>query len=389
LEKAIKQASGKTNGGPAKPDVFDLALYRYDLPESAIAQDPAEPRDASKLLVLDVRNRGVSHQIFRDLPDFLNPGDLLVLNDTRVIPARLLGRKRTSGTPCEIFLLEPVQDDCMRWRALVRPGRRLPAGTVVDVADRAFVIGETEDEGIRLVSMMGSQDPGGREEFMAFLRLVGHMPLPPYIKRSKAPPEAYQPLFARRDGSVAAPTASLHFTETLLRRLEERKVERAWVTLHVGLGTFRPVQAADIREHKMHRELCVMPEATADAIEACRARGGRVFAAGTTVARTLECFADGGRLVHGTKRTDLFLYPGSAFRIVDGLITNFHLPESTLLMLVSAFIAHRRRIAADALSPAESRIQDKMAVNDLLDIYQMALRENYRFFSFGDAMLIL
>lgn len=354
-------------GGQLPVDKADLAsveAYRYPLPESLIAQDPTEPRDGSRLLVFRRGSGVVGHRIFRDVEDLLRPGDLLVLNDTRVRPARLWGRKTTSAR-VELLILHPLGDDEGRWASLVRPGRKVPPGTLLALEDGTEVrVEDRLEEGLRALRF-----PPGTDPTSLFHRL-GEMPLPPYITRSRAPAERYQTVYARddREGSAAAPTAGLHFTPELLERLQARGVERAFVTLDVGLGTFRPVQTQRVEDHVMHRERCALPPETAEALRRTRARGGRVVAVGTTVVRTLESFArDGGDLQPGERDTRLFIRPGFPFRVVDGLVTNFHLPESTLLMLVAAFGGYE----------------------PVMEAYRIAVEERYRFFSFGDAMILL
>jgi S-adenosylmethionine:tRNA ribosyltransferase-isomerase len=384
----LKQVNGGTRistNGDARPSgfrggVYDLEAYDYDLPEGRIAQSPATPRDASRLMVWSAASGAFEHRVFSDVVEILEPGDLLVLNDTRVIPARLRG-ERAGGGKAEVFLLSPCGPDFCRWKALVRPGRRLPEGAEVRVGDRTLAVEAREPDGVRVVRV-----GLGREDVLSFLDRYGETPLPPYIEAGPANRsdgairelrESYQTVFAARDGSVAAPTASLHFTRELLGRIEARGVEIAWTTLHVGLGTFRPVSARDIREHRIHSEYCEVPEATEDAVRRCRRRGGRVVAAGTTVARTLESNAlEGGDVVSGAKDTELFIYPGFRYRVVDALITNFHLPKSSLLMLVSAFAAHLQGVSPEA------------GLSALHGAYALAVAEGYRFFSFGDAMFI-
>jgi S-adenosylmethionine:tRNA ribosyltransferase-isomerase len=352
--------------------VYDLEAYGYDLPEDRIAQSPAVPRDASRLLVWSAAGGVFEHRVFSDIVEIFEPGDLLVLNDTRVIPARLRG-ERAGGGRAEILLLAPCGPDFGRWRALARPGRRLSDGAEVRVGDRVVTVEAHEGDGVRIVRV--GQD---REDVLAFLDRCGETPLPPYIKaEAVAARESYQTVFAVKDGSVAAPTASLHFTRELLGRIEARGVEIAWTTLHVGLGTFRPVSARDIRDHRIHSEYCETPEATEDAVRRCRRRRGRVVAAGTTVARTLESSAaEGGCVVSGAKDTELFIYPGFRYKVVDALITNFHLPKSSLLMLVSAFVEHLSESGPES------------ALSALHGAYALAISEGYRFFSFGDAMFI-
>lgn len=344
-------------------NLFEVDAYDYDLPESLIAQNPAEPRDSSRLLVLRRSAPDLEHSTFSRLDELLNPGDLLVLNNTRVIQARLRGKKASGGASVEVLLLKPLSEDWLCWEALVRPGRKLqPGQDVLLPGGQILKVGDRLDEGVRKVSFSGSED------VRSLLNQYGEMPLPPYITRTDAPPERYQTVYATEEGSAAAPTAGLHFTEALFQRLKDRGVSRAWVTLHVGLGTFRPVKVSDIRDHPMHEELCFVPPETVEAIRETRKRGGRVVAVGTTVVRTLESLAtDSGVLRSGYENTRLFIYPGYSFRVVDVMVTNFHLPKSTLLMLVSAFAGYERTMEA----------------------YRTAVDEGYRFFSFGDAMLVL
>lgn len=355
-------------------DLFDLSAYDYVLPEERIAQAPSEPRDASRLLVWSVGGGTVEHRRFRDLLEYLSPNDLLVLNDTRVLPARLLGRRMPGGGAAEVLLLSPCSAEFQTWRALVRPGRKIRVGAKIAVGDRELDVVSQEDEGIRIVRV-GT----GRQDVLSFLDAFGRVPLPPYIGGERDWREAYQTVFALREGSVAAPTASLHFTRELLGAIDAMGVRRAWVTLHVGLGTFRPVKSSDIREHVIHDEYCEVPQDTVEAVEACRRRGGRVIAAGTTVARTLESMAckEGG-VRAGHEDTRLFIYPGFEFRVVDALITNFHLPKSSLLMLVAAFVA----------GLGGWRGEEEKALSALHGVYAEAREGDYRFFSFGDAMLI-
>lgn len=352
-------------------DLYKLSSYSYTLPPENIAQFPANPRDSSRLLVWDVKaDRVDKSRHFRDIADYFSPSDLLILNDTRVIPARLKGR-RESGGMCEVFLLRNESADFLTWEALVKPARKLHAGAVIDVEGVRVHVLDEKPEGLRKVRF----ELSGREEFMKFLDEAGSVPLPPYIHAGNEMRESYQTVFARNDGSCAAPTASLHFTPELLDRIQAEGVRVGYVTLHVGLGTFRPVKALDIREHDIHTEHCELPEETAAMIRECKARGGRVIASGTTAARTLETF--GGEA--GVRDTGLYIYPGYEFRVVDGLITNFHLPESSLIMLVAAFGAN----LAGAFGHEEE------VLGRLLDIYEDAAGEGWRFFSFGDAMLII
>jgi S-adenosylmethionine:tRNA ribosyltransferase-isomerase len=340
--------------------------FDYPLPEELVAQEPASPRDASRLLVLPRRQGPVRHLRFRDLPDLLAPGDLLVLNDTKVIPARLEGAKETGGR-CELLLCEPLPADPAapgaRFRALARASKPVRPGQKLAFGDLAAVVEAAEGEGFVAVRF----DRAG-PAFGEALARVGHVPLPPYIRRPDGPldRERYQTVFARDPGSAAAPTAGLHFTPELLGRLEARGVGRSWVTLHVGPGTFLPVRGGDLAHHRMHEEPYRVPEETAAAFRACRARGGRVVAVGSTAVRTLESAHVGGSLRPGDGRTSLFVTPGYVFRAVDAVITNLHLPRSTLLMLVCAFAGRERVLAA----------------------YGEAVAERYRFYSYGDAMLV-
>jgi S-adenosylmethionine:tRNA ribosyltransferase-isomerase len=344
----------------------DVASFDYDLPESLIAQNPSEKRDGSRLMRLsrNVSAGGISHRLFSDLPDILRSGDVLVLNDTRVYRARLAGRKAPGGAAVEVFCLGPVCGDPFVRRALVRPGRKLPPGTDVELlGGRTLSVGERLKDGLRLVSLPRDVPPA------VLFETCGTLPLPPYIKKTAAPDDRYQTVFAKRENdlSVAAPTAGLHFTDDLFRRLEESGIGREFITLDVGLGTFRPVKAKDARDHVMHAERCRVGEGAALRINETRLSGGRVVAVGTTVVRTLESLSDGrGIIKPGETETDIFIRPGYRFKAIDALITNFHLPRSTLLMLVSAFAGHERTMRA----------------------YADAAAKKYRFFSFGDAMLI-
>ncbi|MDR1378873.1 MAG: tRNA preQ1(34) S-adenosylmethionine ribosyltransferase-isomerase QueA [Synergistaceae bacterium] len=364
------------------PSLYTLDAYDYELPESQIAQMPAMPRDSARLLIWSVTGDQVEHRVFRDIPDYLKDGDLLVLNDTRVLPARLWGNKNGSGGKVEILLLRPIEPNYCVWKALLRPARKLSVGSEVRVGDHVLTIEDREDEGIGLVRVGKN-----KEDVLAFLKTHGQTPLPPYIKYIDRTDfsrlrDAYQTVFALNDGSVAAPTASLHFTEELLKRIADRGVELAWVTLHVGLGTFRPVKIQDIREHRIHNEYCEVPQATEEAVTRCRLRHGRVVAAGTTVARTLESAAtENGAIQGGVRRgameTELFIYPGFDYKVVDAMITNFHLPKSSLLMLVAAFV--------NSLTGGD---REMTALATLQKTYSLAINEGYRFFSFGDAMFI-
>lgn len=343
-----------------------LDAYDYSLPEALIAQNPAERRDASRLMCLERASGTFAHRHFSDLPDILRPGDLLVMNDTRVFRARLLGKKLPGGAAVEIFCLEPAAG-ARAWRALVRPGRKLQPGARVALCDGSVVtIGARVDDGMRLVDLPEDVPPGDVD---AFFERCGELPLPPYIRERAADGERYQTVYSDKTKrrSVAAPTAGLHFTQDLLEKLARQGVERAFVTLDVGIGTFRPVKTTDVREHTMHAERCRIERAQADRINAARVAGRRVIAVGTTAVRTLESFADAsGAVEAGERQTDIFIRPGYRFKAVDALITNFHLPQSTLIMLVSAFAGYDLTMRA----------------------YREAVARAYRFFSFGDAMLI-
>jgi S-adenosylmethionine:tRNA ribosyltransferase-isomerase len=353
---------------------FCLSGYDYDLPEALIAQNPAVPRDSSRLLVVNTPQTGdgssSQHYFFRDLPDILQPGDLLIMNNTRVIPARLYGRKST-GAKVEVLLLEEQHYNC--WLALVKPGRRFKIGSqiIFDLPD-----GENQPTQITATVMSGDEATGGRllqfeipdgKPLIQVLGMFGEVPLPPYIHQSQASDEQYQTVYAENMGAVAAPTAGLHFTHELLGRLQEKQINYAYVTLHVGIGTFRPVEVEDITTHQMHGEWIDVPAVTVEQIKATQAAGGRIIAVGTTAVRSLEGAAVSGELQPFCGKTNMFIYPGYQWRVVDGLITNFHLPRSSLLMLVSALIGR----------------------TNLLRIYQEAIALQYRFYSFGDAMLIL
>ncbi|MDI6869970.1 MAG: tRNA preQ1(34) S-adenosylmethionine ribosyltransferase-isomerase QueA [Bacillota bacterium] len=345
-----------------------VADFDYHLPPELIAQAPAEPRDASRLLVVERATGELRHRRFREIGEFLHPGDLLVLNDTRVIRARLFGRKEPSGGKVEVFLLRRLPGGEERWEVLVRPGKRVRPGAALAFGEgelRGLVTGEGAEGKREIAFTSGDGHPAG------WLERLGEVPLPPYITQPLADGERYQTVYARREGSVAAPTAGLHFTPELLKKLAARGVRQAWLTLHVGLGTFRPVQTETVEEHVMHSEYYELPAETASAVNAARRQGNRVVAVGTTACRTLETAAraagEGGELEAGEGWTDLFIYPGYRFRVVDLLLTNFHLPRSTLLLLVCAFAGRELVFRA----------------------YAEAIRERYRFYSFGDAMLIL
>ena len=335
--------------------------FDYDLPEELIAQQPIEPRDRSRLLVLDRQTRVMEHKNFYNLPQFLQPGDTLVFNDTRVIPARLLGVKPATGAKIEVFLLNRITKD--DWEVLVKPGKKARPGTVIEFSGnlRCQVVDST-DFGGRVVRF------SYQGVFEEILDLLGETPLPPYIKAQLTDKERYQTVYARERGSAAAPTAGLHFTRELMEKIESMGVNLTFVTLHVGLGTFRPVTAENITEHVMHREYYSVPAATAAIVNQTLAAGKRVIAVGTTAVRTLESAASAtGCLAAKSGWTEIFIYPGYEFKIVKALITNFHLPKSTLLMLISA-LAGRELI---------------------FKAYREAVDQRYRFFSFGDAMFII
>ena len=334
--------------------------FAYDLPQELIAQTPLEQRDASRLMCLDKATGEIRHRIFRELPELLREGDCLVMNDSRVIPARLFGTRPTGGS-VEVVLLRDLGGG--EWECLTRPGRKTPPGTEITFGggELTAVVTRAEADGNKVLRF--------RYEgiFLEILEKLGQMPLPPYIKEKLEDPERYQTVYARDPGSAAAPTAGLHFTRELLEEIESRGVKTCRVTLHVGLGTFRPVKEENIEDHPMHSEFCIVPEETAETVNRTHAEGGRVIAVGPTSCRTLESFAGSdGILRAGSGWTDIFIYPGYRFRTVDALITNFHLPESTLIMLVSA-LAGRENI---------------------LNAYRRAVELRYRFFSFGDAMFI-
>lgn len=354
--------------------LYDLASYDYSLPPENIAQTPASPRDSSRLLVWDVMNDTTEERIFRDITEYFRPGDLLVLNDTRVIPARLTGRRETGGK-FELLLLRNLTADFLEWEALVKPAKKIHSGDILTINGHEAAIIDDLPEGLRKVRFSFAT----RDEFMTFLDEAGNVPLPPYIHGDNSMRESYQTVFARNDGSSAAPTASLHFTPELLAKIQEMGVRVAYVTLHVGLGTFRPVKSSDIRSHHIHTEHCEISPSAAKMIRECKESGGRVIASGTTSARTLESFADeNGIITSGVKDTGLFIYPGYRFRVVDALITNFHLPQSSLIMLVSSFAANK----------AGKFGHEEEILSRLIEIYEKAAGEGWRFFSFGDAMFI-
>ena len=338
------------------------SAFNYDLPEELIAQTPAEPRDSSRLLVYDRATGNVEHKIFRDVIDYLNPGDVLVVNHTRVIPARLYGVKEGTGGAIEFLLLKRL--NLTDWEVILKPGKKAKPGA-------RFVFGE----GDLIAEVLSVAEDGGRTVRFAFdgvfedvLDRLGQMPLPPYIHEKLADRTRYQTVYAKVDGSAAAPTAGLHFTPELLERIKAKGIEVVPVLLHVGLGTFRPVKAEDVSEHHMHSEYYEVTPEQAEAINAARARGGRIVCVGTTSVSTLETVATDDGVVHpGRGMTQIFITPGVKIKAVDALITNFHLPQSTLLMLISAL----------------------MGREEALRVYELAVKERYRFFSFGDATLIL
>ena len=334
--------------------------FYFDLPEELIAQTPLERRDASRLLCLDKTSGAMEHRVFSELPELLRPGDCLVMNDSRVLPARLLGVRETGGA-AELLLLRDL--GAGRWECLARPGKKLRPGSKVTFGDGELEakILETAEGGNRIVQFKYEGI------FLEVLERLGRMPLPPYIKTELEDGERYQTVYSKELGSAAAPTAGLHFTKELLGKIEAMGVRECFVTLHVGLGTFRPVKAEDIEEHEMHSEFCIMPEETARIITETKRNGGRVVCVGTTSCRTVESFAnEDGTMDAKSGWTNIFIYPGYRFKCLDALITNFHLPESTLIMLVSA-LAGREHI---------------------LTSYKEAVERRYRFFSFGDAMFI-
>lgn len=354
--------------------MYHIEDYAFDLPEHLIAQKPMDRRDRSRLMVLDRNNGAIAHHRFYELVDFLNAGDLLVINDTRVVPARLRGRKETGGK-VEVLLLDPRGDTAvpesadrpLRFRCLVKSSGRLRPGARLQFGDHVTARVAARQQGEYQLEFSAVAD------FHNWLQRHGRMPLPPYIRRSEDPIDepfdrrAYQTVYANRPGAIAAPTAGLHFSRELLQQLAAKSIETATITLHVGHGTFLPVRSEDIRQHPMHSERYFIPEATARAICATQSRGGRIIAVGTTCMRTLEYAARKEGLIQAQSgNCDLFIYPGFRFKMVDALITNFHLPRSTLLMLVSAFAGRRNILAA----------------------YGQAVNAGYRFFSYGDAMLL-
>ena len=335
--------------------------FWYDLPEELIAQTPLQQRDASRLLVMNRETGEISHRHFYDVLEYLKPGDCLVMNDSRVLPARLLGHRPTGGA-VEVLLLRDLGDK--KWECLCKPGRKMQVGNQVIFGDGELTatVVEVQETGNRVVEFHYEGI------FLEVLERLGKMPLPPYIKAELADQERYQTVYSREVGSAAAPTAGLHWTPELLEKAREKGVKTAFVTLHVGLGTFRPVQVDDVLNHHMHAELCMIGQETADILNKTREEGGRIICVGTTSCRTLESLVnDDGSFEAKSKWTEIFIYPGYQFKAMQGLITNFHLPESTLVMLVSAFSSREH----------------------ILKAYEEAVKERYRFFSFGDAMCIL
>lgn len=337
--------------------------FYYNLPESYIAQTPVEPRDHSRLMQIDRADGNISHRHFYNLCDILKKGDLLVVNDSRVLPARLYGEKEGTGSFIEFLLLEQKGDKL--WEIICRPGKKAKPGARFSFGGGRLTaeVVEVKDDGNRIVQFECEGN------FYTALEDVGQMPLPPYITEKLEDKERYQTVYSREIGSAAAPTAGLHFTKEMMQKLEDMGVDIAYVTLHVGLGTFRPVKEDDVLNHKMHSEHYSLPEETAEKIRQTKANGGRVIAVGTTSCRTLESVAtfNNGEIKADEGYTDIFIYPGYEFKVLDGLVTNFHLPESTLIMLVSAFLGYKETMHA----------------------YEVAVEEKYRFFSFGDAMCII
>ncbi len=336
--------------------------FYYDLPKELIAQTPIEPRDHSRLLVMDKISGKLEHRNFYDIIDFLEPGDCLIANDSRVLPARIFGTKINTGANVEFLLLKQVENN--KWETLCKPGKKAKVGTSFVFGDNIMTatVVEVKDDGNRIVEFQCD------ENFFTALDKIGQMPLPPYITEKLQDKERYQTVYSNELGSAAAPTAGLHFTKELMKKIENKGIKIGYVTLHVGLGTFRPVKVDDVTNHKMHSEHYEIPEETAKLINETKIKGGRVIAVGTTSCRTLESVAtEYGEVKVCEGWTDIFIYPGYKFKVLDGLITNFHLPESTLIMLVSAFAGF----------------------DNVMNAYKTAVEEKYRFFSFGDAMAIL
>lgn len=338
-----------------------VSEFDFNLPEELIAQHPKEKRDESRLMVVDKKDGEIKHKVFKDIIDYINPGDCLILNNTRVLPARLIGEKENTGGKMEFLLLKRLESNL--WETLVKPGKRAKVGSrfVFGGGELKAEVKEIGEEGSRIVKF---EYEGIFEEV---LDRLGQMPLPPYITEQLEDRERYQTVYSKEVGSAAAPTAGLHFTEELMNKLKEKGVNICFVTLHVGLGTFRPVKVEDIEEHHMHSEYYTMSKETADIINETKKKGGKIIAVGTTSCRTLETIGDNsGKVSEESGWTDIFMYPGYKFKVVDTIITNFHLPQSTLLMLVSAFSSK----------------------DIIMKAYDIAVKEKYRFFSFGDAMII-
>ncbi|NUN66171.1 tRNA preQ1(34) S-adenosylmethionine ribosyltransferase-isomerase QueA [Pseudanabaena biceps] len=340
------------------PD-YALSAYDYELPSDRIAQDPVTPRDTSRLLVID-SDRNLQHRNFYELPEFLQAGDLLVFNNTKVIPARMYGHK-LSGVPVEILLMEPIGAD--RWLALVKPGKRLPIGSTIVFAEDVKATVEGIDPTTRARELQFHIAAGA--DLDKIIEQIGTLPLPPYVTDSHAEAERYQTIYAKISGAIAAPTAGLHFTESLFANLAAKGIDKAFVTLHVGIGTFRPVETEDITKHVMHNEWCEVSEEVIAKIKATKANGGRVIGVGSTVARSLES----ANYVAYRGKTNLMIYPSYEWKVIDAMVTNFHLPKSTLLMMVASFLGKEGR-------------------EFLMKVYQEAIAKEYRFYSFGDAMLI-
>lgn len=342
-------------------DPYLLSSYQYELPQELIAQKPCHPRDHSRLMILNRHNGSIQEGVFKEIENLLSPEDRLIFNNTKVIPARLIGKKST-GAKVEIFLNKPLNADSFIWEAIVRPGRKLKTGSRVDFGEDFYAeILESTADGGRIVKFFCDGD------FEQLLQKYGQMPLPHYIERDQPlslDKSCYQTIYAKNPGAVAAPTAGLHFTSELLQKLEKKMIHQTWITLHVGLGTFRPVKTEDIREHHMHHERLMI---TSQAAEEINSTKGRKIAIGTTGCRTLESASSNGLIIPGSFETNLFIYPGYKFKSVQGLLTNFHLPGSSLMMLVSAFAGREF----------------------IMEAYAKAIERKFRFFSYGDAMLIL
>lgn len=341
--------------------ILKTSDFYYELPQELIAQTPLQQRDSSRLLVLDRETGDLEHRRFYDILDYLRPGDCLVMNNSRVLPARLLGKRLPGGGAAEVLLLQDKGDGV--WECLVKPGKKLQQGAQISFGDGLLMatVAEVLENGNRLVQFHYEGI------FLELLEQLGKMPLPPYIKEELQDGERYQTVYSKVNGSAAAPTAGLHFTKELLEKIEEKGVSLAYVTLHVGLGTFRPVKVDEVTNHQMHSEFCMISQATAELLNSTRAAGGRIICVGTTSCRTLESLAGkDGSFEEKSAWTDIFIYPGYQFKAMNALITNFHLPESTLIMLVSAFAGY----------------------DSVMNAYKIAVGEQYRFFSFGDAMFI-